>query len=306
MKNDNFAYPYNDYREPDWHEGPHHPHKDGVHHKHWRPWNDTEPAANWEPWCPPHPIDDCICVTQNDVERWNSVSAISAVTGLNFDKIEELEKLDIPLSADYWNSTYETVNTHSAHWEYAEDLPEFSANTDAKFDIVEDYIYDLSAKMLDKIHVNTVYLDEDYALELYKKAFVKNPNYPYALQGNGTKKSPLELNDHVADLLYYLEFGKAREKVEGINPGRDVVPKNPPFITNDVYEKWEANFKVLQNSYLSNTSQLVELAELVKHLLSLIQGGDGKLVWENKEITVNESTKHPDVFYYWTSKNHNI
>lgn len=303
MKNDNFAYPYNDYREPDWQPGHHYPYPDGRHPMHpGHPWNDTEPAANIEPWCPPHPIDDCVCVTPADVDKWNSVSAISAVTGLNFDAIEELTELDIPLSAEYWNSTYETVNSHSAHWEYAEDIPEFSATTSAHFDTIEDYIYDLSAKMLNKVHVNGVYLDEDYAMELYNKTFVHNPNYPYALQGHGTIKSPLELNDHVADLLYYLEFGKAREKEQGINPGRDVVPKVPPFITSEVYDRWEANFTELQRMYNSNTSQLVELAGLVKSLLSLIQGGDGKIVWENKSVTIPDSKKNPDVFYYWSSK----
>ena len=62
------------------------PHKDGAYPRYWpywpqwpagwHGWNDTEPASVG-PWgcCPPPHPDDCVCVTQQDIDNWNNIRA---------------------------------------------------------------------------------------------------------------------------------------------------------------------------------------------------------------------------------------
>lgn len=287
MKNDNFAYPYNDYREPDWHEGPHHPHKDGVHHKHWRPWNDTEPAANWEPWCPPHPIDDCICVTQNDVERWNSVSAISEIKDLPWDDIKSLSGMAIGTSADYWNSTYETLNTNSATWAKQTQVDNIEDEVKANFDVVTSAIYDLSAKA--------------WNLSVDNKS-----DQPYVLCGNGKPDWPLRLSDHVIELLYYVEHGKVIDTKWQLDHeiGASVVPVNDgPFMLKDTFYAYSGTVDNLNNKFLTQAASLSALSDTVEDIIDLLSQYSSRKedFWKNEKVSIEESTKNKQYFYYWDS-----
>ena len=58
--------------------------------------------------------DECVCVTTADVEYWNQVSAITALSGIDFDSLSSVTGLSA--SASLWNSTYVTVLRNSATW----------------------------------------------------------------------------------------------------------------------------------------------------------------------------------------------
>ena len=58
--------------------------------------------------------DECVCVTTADVEYWNQVSAITALSGIDFDSLSSVTSLSA--SASLWNSTYVTVLRNSATW----------------------------------------------------------------------------------------------------------------------------------------------------------------------------------------------
>lgn len=289
MKNDNFAHPYNDYREPEWQHAHHHPYPDGVHYRHTgHPWNDTEPAANFEPWCPPHPIDDCVCVTEDDVNKWNAVTAISEIADLPWDDLRNLSGLDIATSANYWNSCYETVNTNSGYWALQTDVDNLSAQMSAGFDATTEMIYDLSGKA--------------WNLNVDKKY-----DYPYVLYGSGKEDWPLRLSDHVVQLLYYVEHGTCVDNKWQIeHGGASVVPENDgPFLLKDTFFSYSGSVDDLNNKLLTLSAAEYALSETVESIIDLIGGGARPQPagnWVNQEVSLEYSKQHGDNFYYWTSK----
>lgn len=100
----------------------------GVPPPHWHGYfhNDTERAHCMEPWeqcCPED--EDCVCVTQGDVDRWNVIDSISSLTAVDFDKFSAYSA--VATSADKWNSNYDTVSANSAIWNKASATDRLSA-----------------------------------------------------------------------------------------------------------------------------------------------------------------------------------
>ena len=74
------------------------PHKDGSYPRYWpywpqwpagwHGWNDTEPASVG-PWgcCPPPHPDDCVCVTQQDIDNWNKYQCSICFIRIGFKSI---------------------------------------------------------------------------------------------------------------------------------------------------------------------------------------------------------------------------
>lgn len=88
---------------------------DNHWHRYWH--NDTEAAAvprPGEPCCGPGEKEDCVCVTSGDVELWNQVSAISELSGFDWDALSGVSGLTT--SANLWNSAFLTVYNNSAIW----------------------------------------------------------------------------------------------------------------------------------------------------------------------------------------------
>lgn len=77
--------------------------------------NDTEKACVVPPWeeCIPDE-NECVCVTNDDVERWNEISALSSISGLDLSDLSSISGL--VNSAEYWNSNYDTTSSNSAYW----------------------------------------------------------------------------------------------------------------------------------------------------------------------------------------------
>lgn len=295
MKNNDFAHPYNDYREPDWQPAHHYPYPDGRHPMHpGYPWNDTEPAANIEPWCPPHPKDDCVCVTEDDVERWNAVTAIGEVKGIDWDFMRSLTGMDIPTSASYWNSCYETVYSNSAEWDKAKNFDTLENNIES----LEEEIVQMSASIDDKIGLRQVYTDHTP----YK---VDGHIYPYYIEGTGVKENPLYLSEHVKQLLYYVETGKTVYTKEQIRAGLPCVPENPPFVTNAEFDDYQKAQKYYDTKITNLESNYNVLGKSVKTIIDLL--GAGKDIEEfphfvKGPVDMTTSKENPDTFYYWSSK----
>lgn len=276
---------------PHYHHFDDYPHEyiDGKwHFDHHHHWGDTEHACEVPPWddCKPK-YDDCICVTEDDVKLWNEISSVSAFKDLNIDALSAISAMDLPISANLWNSNYTTVYENSAKWNEVEKLDEISAYIEATNEVFTEEISQLKVNSLSAIHVNRQYLDEDYAKENYPKIFaeqgkVLNDDYPYVLQGNGTSGMPLELSEHVVDLLYYLEHGEARDHVDNIHHGIPSVPASGIFAKAEDVTK--------------NKNDINYLFTLYKTMIQ------NKEQWVNKMVTLEESSSSGETFFYWTTK----
>lgn len=100
----------------------------GFPPSHWHGYcyNDTEHAISKEPWeeCCDHD-DDCVCVTDKDVQRWDAYSGLSSLLDLDIDKFSSYSA--VAASADLWNSNYDTVSANSAIWNKASATDRLSA-----------------------------------------------------------------------------------------------------------------------------------------------------------------------------------
>lgn len=115
----------------------HHHHHSDVHVAH--------VARPGEDCCGRHPKKDCECVTSADIKRWNGLSALEPLTGV--ENIKDISALDlIKSSADKWNSNYETVDSNSASWLSAVSsvsaLKGLISEISAKIPEVVDYNFD--------------------------------------------------------------------------------------------------------------------------------------------------------------------
>lgn len=122
-----------------------------YHHDPHRPphslyYSDIEPAYERPAECDCHTQrhDECICVRQDDVDYWNSAAnAVSSLIeeGIDMDAISDAAKL--AASANYWNTTYETVSANSAYWN---EVSAASADLYVASSLLASDIKELSAK----------------------------------------------------------------------------------------------------------------------------------------------------------------
>ncbi len=238
------------------------PHKDGSYPRYWpywpqwpagwHGWNDTEPASVG-PWgcCPPPHPDDCVCVTQQDIDNWNNISAVSALSGLDLSPLSSISGMDLPYSATLWNSCYETVYENSAMWNGISGLPELSGYVSAFSAWTVDKIDELSA------HENRVYVDYDY--------------YPYSLEGNGTAESPIGLSPEARSLLYYLNNGKPMDRVEAKKyGGKPSIPKVEWFAKTSAVNSLQDSYDNLLGETRRQKAAIVELWQSIELILNII------------------------------------
>ena len=238
------------------------PHKDGAYPRYWpywpqwpagwHGWNDTEPASVG-PWgcCPPPHPDDCVCVTQQDIDNWNNISAVSALSGLDLSPLSSISGMDLPYSATLWNSNYETVYENSAMWNEISGLPELSGYVSAFSAWTVDKIEELSA------HENRVFVDYDY--------------YPYSLEGNGTAESPIGLSPEARSLLYYLNNGKPMDRVEAKKyGGKPSIPKVEWFAKTSAVNLLQESYTNLLEETSRQKAAIVELWQSIELILNII------------------------------------
>lgn len=238
------------------------PHKDGAYPRYWpywpqwpagwHGWNDTEPASVG-PWgcCPPPHPDDCVCVTQQDIDNWNNISAVSALSGLDLSPLSSISGMDLPYSATLWNSCYETVYENSAMWNGISGLPELSGYVSAFSAWTVDKIDELSA------HENRVFVDYDY--------------YPYSLEGNGTAESPVGLSPEARSLLYYLNNGKPMDRIEAKRyGGKPSIPKVEWFAKTSAVNSLQESYDNLLGETRRQKAAINELWQSIELILNII------------------------------------
>lgn len=238
------------------------PHKDGAYPRYWpywpqwpagwHGWNDTEPASVG-PWgcCPPPHPDDCVCVTQQDIDNWNNISAVSALSGLDLSPLSSISGMNLPYSATLWNSCYETVYENSAMWNGISGLPELSGYVSAFSAWTVDKIDELSA------HENRVFVDYDY--------------YPYSLEGNGTAESPVGLSPEARSLLYYLNNGKPMDRVEAKKyGGKPSIPKVEWFAKTSAVNTLQESYDNLLGETRRQKAAINELWQSIELILNII------------------------------------
>mgnify|MGYP007104054317 CR=1 FL=1 len=129
---------------------------------------DLEPAFVVPPHTPccPDEKEECVCVTSGDVEKWNETAdMLSALSGITPEDLDNVASAVSALtSADYWNSTYNTVSTNSANWNSAYNAVTASADIwNSASDIPEltSAINDLSTQLsaLDKAKASVFFTD---------------------------------------------------------------------------------------------------------------------------------------------------
>ena len=237
------------------------PHKDGAYPRYWpywpqwpagwHGWNDTEPASVG-PWgcCPPPHPDDCVCVTQQDIDNWNNISAVSALSGIDLSPLSSISGMDLPYSATLWNSCYDTVYENSAVWNSAMYVPDLYANFDALSAYTADSINFLSA------HEGYVTVDRDFR--------------PYNIEGEGTSAYPLALNPHVVQLLYYLDTGNDWHHKEDVNPGLPDVPKNQWIATRKELELCQSGVDYNHKKNVQHDGDFREVWDAISLILNII------------------------------------
>ena len=238
------------------------PHKDGAYPRYWpywpqwpagwHGWNDTEPASVG-PWgcCPPPHPDDCVCVTQQDIDNWNNISAVSALSGLDLSPLSSISGMDLSYSATLWNSNYETVYENSAMWNGISGLPELSGYVSAFSAWTVDKIDELSA------HENRVYVDYDY--------------YPYSLEGNGTSESPIGLSPEARSLLYYLNNGKPMDRIEAMRyGGKPSIPEHEWFAKTSAVNSLQESYDNLLEETRRQKAAINELWQSIELILNII------------------------------------
>lgn len=173
----------------------------GVRHRHigrGYMYNDTQRAHSIEPWeecCSSG--EECVCVTQDDVDRWNVIDSISSLTGVDFSSYSAYSAL--ATSADIWNGVHDTVCANSAVWNEASAVGGLSAldtMNSAYWESASNVVCANSGKWNahgEGIDANSARIDElsaefGKAIKLYFDGD--------SITGDGTENSPYAVKDY--------------------------------------------------------------------------------------------------------------
>ena len=167
----------------------------------WNPQiNDTEVAAVTAPWkecCDKD--EDCVCVTEKDISAWNTISSLSALTGVNFDDLSSYSA--VAASADLWNDNYNTVSANSAYWNNVSGLDQLSGLNSAYWQKASDTVSTFSAgwqkanRYITQIDENTSAIDELSGLFTH---YEKQVGDGVTILGDGTENNPFTVYNYSA------------------------------------------------------------------------------------------------------------
>ena len=177
------------------------PHPYYPRHPHDRWWNDTEPAysvAPWEGCCDKE--DDCVCVTPDDVEVWNSISSLSGLTAIDWENISSYSA--IAASADLWNDDYLTTSANSANWNKVSglnDLTNLLSSNSANWDSTYKTVSSNSANWNSAVNYSGNINANTSAISALSAAFAKQVKIyfdPNTINGDGTTGAPYTVKNY--------------------------------------------------------------------------------------------------------------
>ena len=166
---------------------------DSHWHHHIHP--DTEPAFVVRPGasCCPEPTEECVCVTEEDVDMWNKISALSGISDSALSNLSAFDKF--ATSAEKWNSNYNTVSSNSADWnETVYKINELSGIIDssAYWENVADVVTNNSSFWDKAYNSIPAIINNTNDISALSSKFEKNikTSYDSSLSGDGTPNSP--------------------------------------------------------------------------------------------------------------------
>lgn len=251
---------------PHYHAWPYAPHSDWPH-GHGHRWNDSEPAANVpfdRSCCRNEDESDCLCITQDQVDEWNSYSGLSGLTAFNADIINSA------LSAIADMSDYDkvregayTVYDNSAIWNSAGYVPNIYDNLSALYSAVNNKIDVSSWSALQRVYTNSA-----------------------QIVGIGTEERPLRLSKDIMKTLAAVNLG-TNDGTVGLANQNDIA-----VVNNEISA---INLKIHRQGH-----QISAMDTKVEILWNERQPA-AKEKWVHEEVTTVKSQKYPDTFFYWDS-----
>lgn len=181
---------------------------------HWNYYfNDTEPAfvpAPGHECCDKY--EDCVCVTEEDVAAWNTISSLSSLTSVDFSNLSSYSA--IAGSAELWNDEYNTVSANSANWNNVSGLTALSGLNSAFWEDASNTVSTFSGNW-NKSYNYKYQIDENTsAINALSSLFYHNVR-PVVDQttiiGDGTSGSPYTVKNYenfIKILNYYVSAVK--------------------------------------------------------------------------------------------------
>ena len=166
----------------------------------WNPQiNDTEVAhvtAPWKDCCDKD--EDCVCVTEEDVNLWNNISSLSGLTGIDWENISSYSAIES--SATLWNDTYNTVSSNSAYWNGISALDELSGlSASANWEDTYQTVSSNSAKWNNAVHYSGYIEDNASAISALSAEFAKNIKIYFdgmTITGDGSQNAPYSVKNY--------------------------------------------------------------------------------------------------------------
>lgn len=251
------------------HDKPHYEPPYGYHadwpHSYVHRWNDTEMAYDvpCSVDCCNHEDADCVCITSGDVSLWNSYSGLSGLTAFDIDTLSSMSS-QLSEMTDYSAVQYAayTLTANSGIWNSAGYIPNIYENLSA-FNSVLNNKMDASALSSWRVYTNSA-----------------------QIVGLGTQERPLRL---AKDLM---------KTIETVNMATDDL--NVGLVNQNTVEQIYKDIHELAKENNEQQAELYEHLELIKILINQRTSSHGA-IFVNKEVTLKESKKDPETFYYWQS-----
>ena len=286
-----FNDPYQPDNIPHYNDWPYAPNSDWPHSRHHR-WNDSEPA-NVVPWdwdCCHHDDEDCQCVTSADIDRWNSYSSLSGLTGFKPEDITSaLSAINGMSDYSALRDGYYTLSGFSGIWNSAEYIPDIyerlstmteTLSDKADYSAISAYCAPSGFKTSGTLHIWTDY-EKLSADPKYHP--VPEPEYRLGtIVGIGTYERPLRL---------------AKESIEAIANVEIATSGNKKLANLDDVEKVSTQ---LDSVYKDNQSLHHDITSLTQIVEELINGKSA--YWTDEHVSLEESKNNPNIFYFWDSK----
>lgn len=260
----------------DWYEHQGHPHHHHIH-------GDMEPAFVVRPGddcCPDPTAQQCECVTSGDIEKWNNAAdTVDSLTGIDITAAAEAltSITGLTFSADYWNSTYETVCAYSADWEHVRDLSSFSADTVEHLTVIDDALSSLNTDVCAiSAAIPHLYFDND--------------PWSGSITGDGTEGSPYGIKNFIQYKNLRSDFDKLASHVILIPPADKLGERY--IFDGDLYylEKVENEYQQMADTIVVEHSKQLDLhtKEIAQLMNEKAEGKDLKTYLGSDTIKVIE------------------
>lgn len=239
---------------------------------------DTEPAYVVRP-CPPEPSEDCVCVTEADVDMWNEISALSGLTGVDLSSLSALK--DIQNSANYWNGTYKTVKANSAQWDNNNSAIKQLEENSEVWDTVSNLVTSNSShwnkayNTITQVDVNKEHITELSAeLEKHIKLYFDMKD---SFEGDGTSASPYKVKQYKEYKSLVNNINSNLEKL--FKDGKqNWITLDAQDDTNGINPYIKSLFRSVAEKDTDQDSTLITHGKLIKWLIKNTSGGSGDTI----------------------------